>query len=104
MSALQFLRDIAVGATTKVWYKIRGGNDQLPKAFAAALAARIHYGAPVVRIEQDASSVRAIYLHAGTPATVSGEYMVCTIPLASDAPCRGGARVVAVEARRYRRS
>ena len=81
MSVLQFLRDIAVGATTKVWYKIRGGNDQLPKAFATALAPKIHYGAPVVRIEQDSSSVRAIYQHAGTSATVSGEFMVCTIPL-----------------------
>jgi monoamine oxidase len=81
MSALQLLRDTAVGMTTRIWYKIRGGNDQLPKAFAAALAAKIQYGAPVVRIEQDSSSVRAVYLHTGTPVTVTGDFLVCTIPL-----------------------
>jgi monoamine oxidase len=81
MSALQLLRDTAVSATTKVWYKVRGGNDQLPKAFATALASKIQYGAPVVRIEQDSSSVRAVVLHAGTPMTVSGDFLVCTIPL-----------------------
>jgi len=81
MSVLQLLRDTALGASTRVWYKIRGGNDQLPKAFATALASKIQYGAPVVRIEQDASSVRAVYLHTGTPVTVSGEFLVCTIPL-----------------------
>ena len=53
MSALQLLRDAALGASTKQWYKIRGGNDQLPKAFAAKLADKILYGAPVIRLEQD---------------------------------------------------
>jgi monoamine oxidase len=81
MSVLQLLRDTAVGASTRIWYKIRGGNDQLPKAFASALASKIQYGAPVVRIEQDSSSVRAVYLHTGTPTTVTGDFLVCTIPL-----------------------
>jgi monoamine oxidase len=81
MSVLQLLRDAALGATTRVWYKVRGGNDQLPKAFATALASKIQYGAPVVRIDQDSSSVRAVYLHAGTPLTVTADFLVCTIPL-----------------------
>ena len=80
MSTLQFLRDAALGMATKAWFKIRGGNDLLPKAFAKVLASHIHYGAPVVRIEQDDSSVRAVYLRDGEPLTVSADYMVCTIP------------------------
>jgi monoamine oxidase len=81
MSALQFLRDAALGASTKQWYKIRGGNDRLPRAFAKQLAGKILYGAPVIRIEQDARSVRAVYLQAGSPAVMSGDYMVCALPL-----------------------
>jgi len=81
MSVLQFLRDARMAATTKQWHKIRGGNDQLPKALAAKLAEKILYGAPVIRIEQDQNSVRAVYLRAGTAATVTGDYMVCALPL-----------------------
>jgi monoamine oxidase len=80
MSALQFLRDAALGASTKQWFKIRGGNDLLPKALASKLAEKIHYGAPVVRLEQDGASVRAIYLRDQTPVTISGDYLVCAMP------------------------
>ena len=34
--------------------KVKGGNDNLPKAFAQRLADKISYGSPVVKIEQDA--------------------------------------------------
>ncbi len=61
-------------------YKIRGGTDLLPKAFAARLAEKIHYGAPVVRIEHDARSVRVVFLQAGTHQTIPGDYLVCAIP------------------------
>lgn len=81
MSAMQFLRDTALGISTKLFFKIRGGNDQLPKAFARKLADRILYGAPVVRIEQDAREARVTYLQAGSPQTISGDFVVCTIPL-----------------------
>ena len=81
MSALQVLRDAALAASTKQWFKIRDGNDQLPKAFASRLADKILYGAPVVRLGQDERSVRAVYLRAGTPAAAAGDYMICAIPL-----------------------
>ncbi len=80
MSVLQFLRDVALGAATKQWFKIRGGNDLLPKAFAKALTDRIHYGVPIVRLEQDTTSVRVTYLRANTPVTIRGDYLVCTVP------------------------
>jgi monoamine oxidase len=81
MSALMLLRDAAVGMTTKQWFKIRGGNDLLPKAMAAELTDRILYGAPVTRLEQDGSGVRATYLRAGVPQTIAADYLVCAIPL-----------------------
>jgi monoamine oxidase len=80
MSTLQFLRDAALGIRTKMWFKIRGGNDLLPKAFATALASRIRYGAPVVRIEQSDTSVRAVCLRGGESVRVEGDYMISTIP------------------------
>ncbi len=79
-SALFFLRDIALGHDAKQLYKIRGGNDQLPKAFAAKLADRIRYGSPVVRMEHDAKGARAVFLQAGAPQTVAGDYLICAIP------------------------
>ena len=80
LSALQFLRDMALASATKQWFKIRGGNDLLPKALAKELSAKIYYGAPVVRLEQNTDSVRATYLRGDTPVTIDGDYLVCAIP------------------------
>ena len=82
MSALQFLRDAALGVNTRQWFKIRGGNDRLPAALAARLSEKIRYGSPVVRIAQDDTSVRVTYLRDRTPTTVTGDYVVCAVPAA----------------------
>jgi monoamine oxidase len=82
MSALHLLRDTVVGAQTRQWFKIRGGNDRLPAALATVLSEDIRYGAPVVRLEQDDSSVRVTYLRDRTPVTIGGDYIVCAIPAA----------------------
>jgi monoamine oxidase len=39
------------------WQKIRGGNDQLPRAFANKLGSSVRYDSAVVRIEQGPSNV-----------------------------------------------
>jgi monoamine oxidase len=80
MSTLQFLRDTALGASTKQWFKIRGGNDRLPTTLAATLSDHIRYGAPVSRVEQDDRSVHVTYLRAGVPVTLHGDYVVSTLP------------------------
>ena len=80
MSALQFLRALALGANTKAFFKIRGGSDLLPKAFADALKEKTHYGAAVRRIEQDDSSVRVIFERGKMPVTMTGDYVLCTLP------------------------
>jgi monoamine oxidase len=64
----------------KKGYKIRGGSDLLPRAFAARLSDRILYGAPVVRIEHDRKQVRAVYLQSGAHASLAADYLVCAVP------------------------
>ena len=59
---------------TKTLSKIQGGNDRLPKAFAAGLARVIRYGSPVVAIRQDEWGVQAIVeTAAGSRETVKGD-------------------------------
>jgi monoamine oxidase len=79
-SALLRLRNYAWRNRTQRWSKIRGGNDQLPKAFAAGMSDRIHYGAPVVRIEHSPVGVRVTALRGSTPVLFEGDYLACTIP------------------------
>jgi monoamine oxidase len=69
-----------LGGNPARWSKIKGGTDLFPKAFAQRLADKIYYGSPVVRIEQDANSVRAVFLHGGSPQTITADRLLCTIP------------------------
>jgi monoamine oxidase len=79
-SALDSLRD-ATNHHTKTLSKIRGGNDRLPKAFAAKLSGKIRYGSPVTEIRQDDTGVEASVAAAGGGVErVRAEYMVCAIP------------------------
>lgn len=79
-SALMRLRAAVWRGRTQRWSKIRGGNDQLPKAFAAALADRIHYRTEVTHIAHSSGGVRVATLRNGVPETFEGDYLVCTIP------------------------
>src|SRR5436190_3512965 len=72
-----------LGGKPDRWSKIKGGTDMLPKAFARRLADKILYGSPVVRIEQDASSARAIFLRGGTPQTLSADHILCATPFST---------------------
>ena len=60
--------------------RIRGGMDRLPVALASALAADIHYGAPVVAMRQDAGSVTAVVEQRGQHRRFSGQRAVVTAP------------------------
>ena len=78
-SALDSLRD----ATNHrpALSKIRGGNDRLPKAFAARLSAKIRYDSPVTAIRQDAAGVEAVITRPiGGVERVRAEYLICSIP------------------------
>src|SRR6185369_6709680 len=69
-----------LGGRPEHWQKIKGGTDLLPKAFATRLEKKIIYGAPVVRIEQDANAARVVFLKAGAPQTLTADAVLVTIP------------------------
>lgn len=80
VSALFMLRNAALHQKFTRYYKIRGGNDLLPKAFATRLAEKIRYNAHVVRIEQNVHGVKAVFLQANSPQTMTADYLVCAVP------------------------
>ena len=80
VSLLWYLRDTWYSLSETTRFKIDGGNDKLPKAFAERLQGKIHYGSPVVRIEQDARGVRAIAIRSGMRQTFEGDRLICAIP------------------------
>lgn len=82
VSALNLMREAALRATVKQPFSIRGGSDTFPKAFAAKLGDRIHYGLPVTKIQHDARGVRVVCLQAGSPQTFTADYLICAIPFA----------------------
>jgi monoamine oxidase len=81
-SALNLLREAAYRSIRTQSFTIRGGTDRLPKALASRLGDRIHYGSPVVRIEQDASGVRVIAMPRGSARTFNADRVVCAVPYA----------------------
>jgi monoamine oxidase len=60
--------------------KVKGGNDNLPKAFAKRLGDKIHYGSPAVKIEQDATSARVTVLEKGVRQTMTADRVLCAVP------------------------
>ncbi len=79
-SALRILHELARLQQQKNVYTIGGGNDLLPKAFAARLKDRIQYGAPVVRLEPGERSVGIVTLAQGESRRVTADYAICAIP------------------------
>lgn len=69
-----------LGGNPSRWSKIKGGSDMLPKAFAQRLADKIHYGSPVVRLEQDANAARAVCVERGKQQTFSADRILCALP------------------------
>ncbi len=79
VSALGILRDMALNPAKPSSF-IKGGTDQLPRAFAAKLKDKIHYGAAVTRIEHDAQNVRVFFRQSGHPHRLEADRVICTIP------------------------
>lgn len=79
-SALWVARLIALQRDETTRFKIVGGSDRLPAAFASRLDDRILYGAPVVRLEHDADEVRAFYDQGGATRSMTGDRLICAIP------------------------
>lgn len=84
LSAAQYLRDEAMLKGVKEagfhHYRLAGGTDQLPQAFAAALGDRIRLGTEVIRIAQTANGVEVTARIAGSTVQVEAGYLVCALP------------------------
>src|SRR3989440_603186 len=60
--------------------KIKGGNDNLPEAFARRLGDKIRYGSPVVKIDQDEKFARVVFMDKGARQTISADRILCAVP------------------------
>lgn len=80
VSALTILRDWTHQARSRQNYRIRGGNDLLPKAFAERLKEQINYGAQALRIEHTDTEVRVTFQQGGTHHRITADRLVCAIP------------------------
>ena len=82
VSALhRLVSDVGLFLMSEKVYAIDGGTDMLAQAFARALRERIWYGAPVTRIEQTADGVRVACGQRGTEHTLSGDRVICAVPV-----------------------
>jgi monoamine oxidase len=80
VSALARLRDTLHLRNVEKEYKIKGGNDLLPKAFAARMAEKIRYCSPVVKVEHNDRNVRVTFLQAGTHQSIESDRLIFAIP------------------------
>src|SRR6185369_2072753 len=78
-SALCLLRDEAI-ARMGASFRIRGGNDRLPKALAQSLGSRVHYRTTLERIHQDNKRVTVAVNTSGRRSQISADYLICAIP------------------------
>ena len=79
----RLISDIALFFASTAVLVIPGGNDQMPQAFAKALRDRIHYGAPIVKIDHQAGKVRVTFRQAHgeqTEQTLEADHLICTLP------------------------
>ena len=106
VSALDLLLEAGHRQAAKQSFTIRGGTDRLPKALAAQLGDRIHYGTPVSRLEQQPNGARVIAMQGGVPRAFTADRIVCAIPFSvlrrlEISPAFGREKRMAVEQLRY---
>jgi monoamine oxidase len=80
VSALQSLSIEAFEARNTRWRSIRGGNDRLPKALAAKLGQRVHYGAAMTRVEQHGRKCRIAFQQAGAHHQIESDHVILALP------------------------
>lgn len=80
---LAVMRDRGIPPSEGETFHIGGGNEELPKAFAARLGARVKLNHAVLAIDRDASGVTVTYRAYGydTPESMRADYLVNCISL-----------------------
>ncbi len=80
VSALAILRSMALAREHRQTFRLAGGSDLLPRAFATELGSRIRYGSPVVRLEQDDTEARVTVNRHGYYETLTCDRVICALP------------------------
>lgn len=81
LDTAQALAVEAADAGASKTFGLHGGNDQLPKAFAAALGERVRYSSSVTSVVNDISGVTVGYRdRSGRGQQIVADYCVCAIP------------------------
>ena len=62
-------------------YRLKGGNQKLPDAFAAGLGDRVRLGCPITHIRRGDSGVTVTYREFGEKKKLEGDYLGNCIPL-----------------------
>jgi monoamine oxidase len=78
--ALYWLMADVIDAAWDKTFAIKGGNDQLPQAFGAALGDLVKFESVVSAIEQDQDGVTVTFTHDGAQRSISADLCVCAIP------------------------
>jgi monoamine oxidase len=80
---LAVMRDRGIPLSEGETFHIRGGNEELPKAFAARLGSRVKLNHPVLAIDHDSGGVTVTYKAYGyeTPERMQADYLVNCISL-----------------------
>ena len=79
-SALYWLAADIDDAKWDKTFAIKGGNDQLPKAFATALGDLIKFGCKVTAIEEGAKDATVTFDQNGKSQTLTADVVVCALP------------------------
>jgi monoamine oxidase len=80
-SKLYTARTLARNSLVKpIWYRIQGGMDLLPCAFASRLDGAIRYGAAVTAIRRDAHGIEVVFHESRSERSLRGDFVVCAVP------------------------
>ncbi len=80
VSALYVLRDFALRESENKTYAIKGGNDQLPKAFAGKMKESIRYGVPVIKLEKVGDRIRVTFRQAHRERSIDADRVIAALP------------------------
>jgi monoamine oxidase len=77
------MKDRGIPLSEGETFHLKGGNEEMPKAFAARLGARVRLNHPIAAIQHDASGVTVTYTAFGydEPQTMRADYLVNCISL-----------------------
>ena len=79
-SFLDLIADMFHFSKEKIRYKVNGGNDLIPKAFADKLRDEIIYGAEVFKIDHSPNACTVYFNRAGKTETLKADKIICAIP------------------------